>query len=175
MTLYLQSADYHAGTRVPLGQLDFTRLEAWLERISALDGRSQVPLLLATRIYIDVPDDARRRQLLDFAHRAFLRAPDRFWPWLAQAALLAKYRLRDPKLALDYARALRQATHLPPWAQQMELLLLDDLGEKEAARFLAGALIDSGQLTDPNEIAWVLERLGPQSGVRDNPDKAKKH
>ena len=41
----------------------------------------------------------------------------------------------------------------------MELLLLSDLNEREQARALLGALLESGALTDPGEVRFLLRRL----------------
>jgi hypothetical protein len=42
----------------------------------------------------------------------------------------------------------------------MELFVLEDLGEIESAKILLGGLIESGAITDPNEVRFLTERLG---------------
>ncbi len=77
-------------------------------------------------------------------YREFLRDPDRRWPWLAHAALLAKHRLKDLPLARRYAQALERHTRardLPLWARQMEIFILEDMNELEAARIMLGGLL----------------------------------
>ena len=81
--LYLQGFE--------LTQLDYPRLIAWLRAVLALDPRSPYPLFAAARVYAEVGDPARARPMLEFIHEQYLLDPDRRWPWLAHAALLAKH------------------------------------------------------------------------------------
>ncbi|HSB49660.1 MAG TPA: hypothetical protein VLD15_09100, partial [Burkholderiales bacterium] len=45
------------------------------------------------------------------------------------------------------------------WARQMRIFILEDLGELEAARVLLGGLLASGEVTEPKEIHFLMERL----------------
>lgn len=80
--LYVQAFDL---------RVDYRRLVGWLESILELDPRSQYPLFSAARIYAEAPDPARSRTALEFVYREFFRDPERRWPWLAHAALVAKH------------------------------------------------------------------------------------
>ena len=100
--------------------------------------------------------------MLDFVYQEFFRDPDRRWPWLAHAAIVAKHRLKDLPLARRYAAAIRlHATgkQVPAWAKQMEIFILEDMNEREAAQALIGGLLESGQVTDPREIRFLTARL----------------
>jgi hypothetical protein len=152
--VYLQSFD--------LRGLDYRRLVAWLDATLALDPRSEYPLFAAARVYAEVPDAARARLALEFVHRHFLEDPDRRWPWLAHAALLAKHRLGDLPLALRYARAVERQTRspdVPLWARQMQIFILEDMNELEAATIMLGGLLESGQVDDPAEARFLAQRL----------------
>jgi hypothetical protein len=141
---------------------DYARLVEWLEAILELDPRSQYPLFSAARVYAETPDPERSRMALDFVYRQFLRDPNRRWPSLAHAALLAKHRLKDLPLARRYAQALQRhatASDVPPWVRQMEIFILEDLNELEAARILVGSLLQSGTLHDPAELRFLEQRL----------------
>ena len=141
---------------------DFGRLVDWLEAILELDPRSQYPLFSAARVYAETAGPADSRLALEFVYRQFLRDPNRRWPSLAHAALLAKHRLEDLPLARRYAQALRQhatGSDVPPWVQQMEIFILEHLDELEAARVLIGSLIQSGILQDPAELRFLESRL----------------
>jgi hypothetical protein len=95
-----------------------------------------------------------------FVHDQFWRDPDRRWRWLAHCAVMAKHRLRDRRLALDYAEAItRGARHASNWARQMRIFILEDLGEIEAARVLLGGLLASGEVSEEKEIHFLTERL----------------
>jgi len=143
-------------------RLDYARLTGWLDAILELDPRSAYPLFAAARVYAEVPDEARSRLALEFVYRAFFADPDRRWPWLAHAALLAKHRLNDLPLARRYAAAIdrhTRAANVPLWAKQMEIFILEDMNELEAARILLGGLLESGAIRDPAEARFLRQRM----------------
>jgi hypothetical protein len=180
--LYVQAFDFGGGNALPYRQLDYARLVGWLASILALDPRSQYPLFCAARIYADNPDPARTRLVLDFIYREFFADPNRRWPWLAHAALLAKHQLKDLPLARRYAAAIDRhtsATDVPLWAKQMEIFILEDMNELEAARIMLGGLLASGKIRDPAEARFLKQRLDelerrarrcrtPDKGCRDS-------
>jgi len=153
--LYLQAFD--------LGpKPDYGRLTGWLRAILALDPRSQYPLFAAARVYAEIPDPARTREMLEFIHEQYLLDPNRRWPWLAHAALLAKHRLHDLPLARRYAAAIDRhttAADVPLWAKQMEVFILEDMNELEAARVLLGGLLESGRIQDADEARFLRHKL----------------
>jgi len=160
--LYLQAFDYGGTNANPYGRLDYGRLTGWLEAILELDPRSEYPLFAAARVYAENPDPVRSRIALEFVYREFLAEPDRRWPWLAHAALLAKHRLNDLPLARRYAAAIDRHTrsaNVPLWAKQMEIFILEDMNELEAARILLGGLLESGAIHDPAEAGFLRQRL----------------
>lgn len=137
------------------------RLRAWLERIVALDPQAQYPLLAASQVYAG-GDQRRTREMLDFVYRGFGDDPDRRWPWLAHAALVARHQLHDAALARRYANAIRTQANpalVPAWAQQLEVFILDDMNEYQSASALIGAMLASGQVRDPREVAFLERRL----------------
>ena len=160
MTLYLQAFDNQPGISIPFMELDYAQVMQWLDAILELDPAGQYPLLMASQLYGQVPDEARARRMCDFVHRQFGRDPDRRWRWLAHCAIIAKHRWQDPQLALSYAEAItREARHASSWARQMQIFMLEDLGEREAATVLLGGLLASGEVTDPNEVHFLTEQL----------------
>ena len=164
--LYLQAFDYRASNPQSYQKLDYGRLTGWLEAILALDPRSDYPLFSAARIYAEVPDPQRSRQMLGFVYRAFLDDPDRRWPWLAHAALIAKHRLKDLALARLYASAVQRHTSeraAPLWAKHMEIFILEDMNELQAARTMIQSLLEDGRIHDPAEILFLRQRLSELS------------
>ena len=162
LALYLQAFDTQPGVSIPFRDLDYRNIVQWLDRIVVLDPFSAYPLLLASQVYSQVPDRAKQRIMLDFIFRKFHDDPVRRWRWLAHASIVAKHRLDDPQLALTYARALATEANdpsVPSWAKQMQIFLLEDLGEHEAAKILLGGLLASGTVTDAHEARFLLERL----------------
>lgn len=166
LMLWLQAFDQQAGVSVPFAQLDYARLERWLDQILALDPLAQYPLLAASRVYGEVADPVRQHRMLAFVERAFRQDPARRWQWLAHAVFVAKHRMHDPDLALRYATLLASATTpgmAPSWARQMHIFVLEDMGAIEAARILLGALLASGEVTDPAERRFLQQRLDAMS------------
>lgn len=152
--LYVQAFDMRT--------LDYARLTAWLGAAVELDPRSQYPLFMASRVYAENSDPERARRALEFVYQEFLHDPNRRWPWLAHAALLAKHRLKDLALARRYAAAIDRHTSAPDvplWARQMEIFILEDMNELEAARIMLGGLLSSGAVSDPAEARFLKERL----------------
>jgi hypothetical protein len=174
LMLQLQAFDYQSGSRVPYRELDYARVQAWLTRILELDPEGQYPLLAASRLYAEVPDEAKQRSMLEFVYRQYLLDPNRRWPWLAHAAYLAKHRLKDMDLALKYATALQHYTtakDVPIWVTTMEIFIREDLNELETVRLMIGGLIASGKVTDRRELKFlegklreIEERLRPAAG-----------
>jgi hypothetical protein len=152
--LYLQAFN--------MRELDYPRLRSWLGAVLELDPRSQYPLFAASRIYAEHPDAARSRVMLEFVYEQFLLDPNRRWPWLAHCALLAKHRLKDLSLARRYAAAIDRhttAADVPLWARQMEIFILEEMNELEAARIMLGGMLASGAVRDPAEARFLKERL----------------
>ena len=160
---WLQAFDNQPGVSIPFARLDYARVVNWLDALLDLDGRFQYPLLSASRVYTETPDNSQKRQMLEFVHRRFIEDPDRRWPWMAHAVYVAKYRIKDLSLALKYASALRlnvNSDAAPPWVTQMEIFVLEDLGELESARILIGGLLESGKLAgNDNELRFLKNKL----------------
>jgi len=162
LMLWLQAFDNQPGISIPFKDLDYDRVIAWLEVILALDQRSRYPLLSASRLYAEVPDEQRSRKMLEFVYQKFMLDPNNRWPWLAHAVYVAKHRIGDLNLAMRYARALRlyaNAADVPVWAREMELFIMEDMGDVEDAKILIGGLLDSGVIKDRNELKFFTERL----------------
>lgn len=162
VTLWLQSFDNQPGISLSYRQLDYGRVIDWLDEIVRLDPHGQYPLLLASRIYGEVSEPVKQRQMAEWVYRQFFGDPQRRWRWLAHSITVARHQLEDFPLALRYAKALAQADaglDIPVWARQMETFLLDDMGEHERAAIMLGGLIDSGVVTDPAELRFLLQRL----------------
>ena len=72
----------------------------------------------------------------------------------------AEAALHDDQLALRYASEItRLAQWAPPWARQMQIFILEDIGEIEAARIMLGGLLVEGRITDEHELRFLTERL----------------
>ena len=103
------------------------------------------------------PEDVRI--VISFLAYIAIRDPDRNWRWMAHAIYLARHRVKDMNLALSLAHrmAAMKSPSIPVWAQQMPAFVLADVGEKEAARDLMEAIIDSEKGLHPNEVEFMRD------------------
>jgi hypothetical protein len=160
--VWLQAFDSRGDNAIPYRNLDYPRLVDWLHAILATDPRSEYPLFAASRVYAENPDPAKVRRILDFIFQEFAADPNRRWPALAHAALLAKHRLQDLPLARRYAAAIQRLVtddSVPLWARQMEVFILEDMNELEAAKVMLGGLLATGKIRDPGEQRFLQGRL----------------
>jgi hypothetical protein len=160
--VWLQAFDSRGDNAIPYQRLDYTRLVGWLHAILATDPRSEYPLFAAARVYAENTDQAKARRMFEFIFEEFTADPNRRWPALAHAALLAKHRLQDLPLARRYAAAIqRMATDesVPLWAKQMEVFILEDMNELEAAKVMLGGMLAAGRIRDPEERRFLQGRL----------------
>lgn len=162
LMLWLQAFDYQSGRTQSFRNMDYNKVITWLNTILTLDPRGQYPLLAASRLYAEVPVREKKKMMLEFVFKAFFQDPQRRWPWLAQAALTARHQLQDLPLAARYARTIAKyatADSVPHWAQQMEVFILEEMGEIADARFLVGGLLTSGHITAKQEIRFWQQYL----------------
>lgn len=162
LNLWLQAFDNQPGISIPFRQLDYARITEWLDTSLALDPDGRYPMLVAARVYGGVSDPGRQRQMMEYIFHKYQQHPAQHWRWLAHAVIIAKHELKDFELALKYASALAQAPReagVPYWARDMKIIVLEDMGELEAARILVGALYESGDITDPYELQFLSKKL----------------
>ena len=162
LMLNLQGFDNQQGRSLSFRELDYGRLGEWLDRIVALDERSEYPHFSAAKIYTNVADDGRRRTIIEWVRRHFRDEPDVRWEWMAHAANFAQHVMKDQSLAISMARELREKTTpgaVPGWARQMEVFLLENKNEYEAAASLLFNLLQAGEVTEPIEFSFLLGRL----------------
>ncbi|MBF0152818.1 MAG: hypothetical protein HQL64_03640 [Magnetococcales bacterium] len=174
--LWLQTFDDQAGVMVPFKHMNFHHLATWLERVLALDPRSEYPLFMAIRVYGLVPDPDRQRLMLDFVHRAFLEAPQRRWSWLVFAALHARHHLGDHERARRFMHDVEKNImihRLPFWAQGLHVRVLSEQNEIDVVRALKRDFLlregTTGQQRQALEV-W-LEKLEEQEKILENEKK----
>lgn len=160
LLLYLQAFDNQPGISIPFRDLDYDRVTAWLDAALRLDPLSGYALMMASQLYGQIPDSSKQRAMCEFVHARFIEAPDQRWRWLAHCAIMAKHRLKDQALALRYAADItRHAGRASGWARQMQIFILEDMGETDSAKVLLGGLLANGEVTDPSELHFLTERL----------------
>lgn len=160
--LWLQAFDRQPGISIPFDDLDYVRLVGWLETSINLAPKSQYPMFIASHLYSRVNNPSKQRAMIAFLEQQFIRDPEYRWRWLAQAIIIAQHRLNDLNLARRLAKLLRKSTtnkHIPHWAKQMELGIMEAQGEYQSAALLIGGLLQGGQITDPHELNFLNLRL----------------
>ena len=162
LNLWLQAFDNQPGISIPLHSLDYDIITDWLDTILELDPRGHYPMLVAARVYGSVSHADKKRQMMDYIFFKFNENPNKYWRWLAHAVITAKHELKDMELALKYAHALAEKAtgeNVPYWARDMKIIVLEDMGEVEAAKVLVGGLIASGEITDPYELRFLENKI----------------
>jgi hypothetical protein len=162
LNLWLQAFDNQPGLSIPLHSLDYGIVSEWLDTILELDPRGHYPMLVAARVYGSVSNREKQREMMEYIFYKFNETPDKHWRWLAHAVITAKHELRDMELALKYADALAEkatGANVPYWAKDMKIIVLEDMGEVEAAKVLVGGLIASGEITDPYELNFLENKI----------------
>jgi hypothetical protein len=162
LNLWLQAFDNQPGISIPLQSLDYSVVTEWLDTILELDPAGHYPMLVAARVYGGVSNREKQRQMMEYIFDKFNENPDKNWRWLAHAVIIAKHELKDMQLALKYADALAEKAkglNVPYWARDMKIIVLEDMGEVEAAKILVGGLIASGEITDPYELNFLQNKI----------------
>jgi len=162
LNLWLQAFDNQPGASISFHQLNYPLLTKWLDTILALDPRGHYPMLVAARVYGSIKDPEKQRIMTEYIFHKFNENPNKYWRWLAHAIITAKHEIKDNALALKYANALAEKAtgkNVPYWAKDMKIIVLEDMGEVEAAKILVGALIDSGEITDPYELKFLTQKI----------------
>jgi hypothetical protein len=162
LNLWLQAFDNQPGISIPLHSLDYEVVTDWLDTILELDPRGHYPMLVAARVYGSVSVEEKQREMMDYIFYKFNEDPNKHWRWLAHAVITAKHELKDMQLALKYAHALAEKAtgkNVPYWARDMKIIVLEDMGEVEAAKILVGGLIASGEITDPYELNFLQNKI----------------
>ena len=119
-------------------------------------------MLVAARVYGSIKNPEKQRIMLDYVFYKFNENPNKYWRWLAHVVITAKHELKDLDLALKYANALSEKAtgeNVPYWAKDMKIIVLEDMGEVEAAKGLVKALIESNEITDPYELNFLIQKI----------------
>ncbi|MEM7292228.1 MAG: hypothetical protein AAF420_02375 [Pseudomonadota bacterium] len=162
MSAWLQTFDFQSGLSIPWRELDYPTLVDWLQLQLDLDPQNPFPMLAAAHLYGGITDRDRVRLMVDFIVETFRDDPAHHWRWMAAAVMISQHRLDDIALAENLATELDLSTRgvpIPGWARQMILFIRMQMGEVESAHALLFALIEGGEINDPEEIAFLLRRL----------------
>jgi hypothetical protein len=162
LAIRLQLHDNQVGKHFRYSLIDYDLLVDWLDRITEISPGTEYPMLLASRVYSSTGDPEQLRQMLGFIERRFDDNPQLYWRRLAEATVIAKYKLQDLELALAMAEKLAQQPariEMPNWARDFQFLLLAELNELESAITIIQALLQTEAVNDPDERRFLQGKL----------------
>lgn len=162
LMLNLQAFDNQQGVSIKYTDLDYDILGEWLDGIVSLDEKSEYPHFTASKIYTAPKSELHRRKMIAWVRNQFRARPNDRWEWMAHAVKLARYELEDGALALEMAREIRDLTDpdkVPGWTRQMEVFFLESDSEYTASATLLANLLEAGEVKDPAEFRFLLDRL----------------
>ena len=156
-TFVLQNMGDEGGDVTPLRDYDYQRLGQWFSLLDRFDPISEYLPVLVGYYYSQSQERNDVRVVISFLAHIAIRDPGRNWRWMAHAIYLARHRVKDMNLALSlaYRMAAFDSPEIPIWAKQMPAFVLAEVGEKEAARDLMEAILDSQTDLDAEEIDFM--------------------
>ena len=158
-TFVLQNMGDEGGGVTPLKDYDYQRLGQGFSLLDRFDQKSEFLPVLVGYYFSQSQNPEDVRVVISFLAHIAIRDPVRNWRWMAHAIYLARHRVKDMNLALSlaYRMAAFKSPEIPVWAQQMPAFVLADVGEKEAARDLMEAILDSQRDLDPSEKQFMRD------------------
>ncbi len=161
MTFVLQNMGDEGGRVTPLRDYDYQRLGRWFFLLDRFDPKSEFLPVLVGYYYSQSQNLDDVRVVISYLTHIAIRDPVRNWRWLAHAIYLARHKVGDMNLALSlaYRMAAIRGPGIPIWAQQMPAFVLAEVGEKEAARNLMEAIMDSQTDLEPSEIEFMRDYI----------------
>lgn len=156
----LQNMGDHGGRVVSLKDYNFEALGTWFHLMQALDSRSDFAPLLAA-FYFGGADAApdQFRSIVDYLEIVGDSVEGERWRWLAQGVYIARFKMKDYDRALVLARKLAALpkADLPIWAKNLEIMVLEGRGDKEAAYTLIMEILKSkADSLSPYEVNFMV-------------------
>lgn len=171
----LQNLGNTGGNIVPVKDYDYEKLGKWFWLLNDLDPASNHVPMMAAYYFGATPVVKDLTVVVRYLGHVGQVPVGNKWRWLVQAVFLARHRLNDLDLALDYAYKLSRMNPagdtLPVWARQMPAFVLSEQGEKESSRKIVEDILLTADDLHPNEVnfmqAYLIEQLGvPDAEVR---------
>ncbi len=159
ISMMLQNLGSIGGDVRPLGEYNYDELTQWFFLSAALDERSDFVPYLAAYYYGAGQDTEKLRYMMPYLYDVGTLPYPNKWMWLAQGAFLARHRVGDLDLALEFANTLANLENpgLPVWTRQMPAFIRYAQGEKEAAYDIMKQIMVSGADTLPPQEIFVMK------------------
>ena len=138
LAMALQNFGDTGGRTIHLEAYDYNAVGAWLRLLDKLDPRSRYVPYLAAYYFGSTPNGTGLGPVVDYLAMVGQRTGNNDWRWLAQAVVLAQYKLEDLKKAQGLADMLARHPDptLPEWGRNFRFVIMNTRGEKQAAATL---------------------------------------
>lgn len=165
-TFGLQGMGDWAGEMTPLVQYDYARLAGWFTLLSKMDPASHYAPSLAAYYFGASRDPGQVRQIIPYLRQLAGSNPEKHWRWMAYSVYLARYRVKDPILALEISQqlAVLPVADMPIWTRQLPAFVLADAGEREAARDILEAILATTPDLHPSERYFMRDYIDSRLG-----------
>lgn len=174
--LALQNFGNAGGDYMPLKDYDYRYVAEWLNRLDALDPKSNFAPFLAAYYFgaTQLPQE-QLPGIITYLEKVGSRPEGEKWRFLAHAVFLARHKMQDMPEAVRLAQKLA-ATYrpgMPAWTKQMHVLLTNEIGDKEAAYILMKSILATETAyMQPQEINFMVDYictkiLTPQQAAAD--------
>lgn len=126
------------GQTQSLKAYNYENLGGWFDLMDILDPKSHFMPYMAAYYFGATPDETQLKPVISYLEKRGLEPGPQNWRWLAQAAYLARHRMKDMDEALRISRELGSIYRvgMPTWTRNMEPMLKADMGDKQAAYLL---------------------------------------
>ena len=158
--LFMQNMGDTGGRSVSIKQFDYKELKKWFLLQYSLDTRSDFSPFLAGYFFGNNSNPEQLTHIVDYLEVAAGDEDGKQWRFLAQAAFLARFKMKDLDRALQIADKLVKMDNpeMPPWTRQMPAIVLSAKGEKEAAfEFMLSLLQTERENLHPNEVNAMVD------------------
>lgn len=160
--LILQNLGDSGGKSRALSEYNYDDLGHWFFLEDSLDQRSNFIPYLASYYFGAVQTPESLRPLIHYLIEIGQRPEEGKWRWLGQAVFLARFRLQDYDLALEAAQKLSavKGADIPVWAKNMEGIVLNAKGEKDAAfQIMIQTLQTERDKMEQSEVLFMIDYI----------------
>ena len=166
ISMMIQNLGVTGGRITPIKDYDFEKLGGWLKLHYALDKKSNLVPYMAGHYFGASQDPSKIRPIIEYLRLVGTSYEGEKVRLLAQAVYLARFKLKDLNLATTLARELAQIPNdnMPAWARHLEVNILNQKGDKDAAlALMINILRDKSEDIHPNEVnarvAYICEQI----------------
>jgi hypothetical protein len=168
--LTLQNAGDTGGRVTNFKAYDYSVIEQWLWLADSFDSKANYVPSLAAYYFGAVKDKDKLQHLIGYLSHSGEVVTGEHWRWLGHAIYLARFELKDQKLALKLANKLAAMTgpDLPMWTKVMPAYVEKNMGQKKDARDLLLLILadpkTKQEQADRNQSCWYINKYLREPG-----------